>query len=98
VNVPDDLVFPREDDSHVSPDNLCKRFTAARKDAGLPEDERSLLTLRNTFRDRCRLRGGRHGNGVQAYLGHADLVTTQRYMGKLNKRDAAERMGRASAS
>jgi integrase len=98
VNVPDDLVFPRDDGSHVSPDNLCKRFTAARKDAGLPEDKRSLLTLRNTFATHVAYAERATVNGVQAYLGHADLVTTQRYMGKLNKRDAAERMGRASAS
>jgi integrase len=91
----DDLVFPRDDGSHMSADNLSKRFTQAKKDAGLPVDKRSLHKLRNTFATHVAYAEGATVNDVQAYLGHADLVTTQRYMGKLNKRDAAVRMGQS---
>jgi integrase len=83
---PDDLVFPREDGSHLSPDNLSKRFTEAKNAAKL-DHPGSLENLRHTFATYA-------GDAfplpkVQKWLGHSDPKTTMRYVGVLESADDA---------
>jgi integrase len=87
---PDDLVFPNDVGEHQNSDNLSKRFTAARKSAGLEDHPGSLENLRHSFATYAADTPGVTPADVQRWLGHSDLKTTMRYVGVLQKRDAAK--------
>jgi integrase len=86
---PDDLVFATVTGEFLNPDNLSKRFTAAKAAAGLGPLRGSLENLRHTFATYAGDTPGVTPQDVQRWLGHSDLKTTMRYIGVLDKRDAA---------
>jgi integrase len=87
---PEDLVFPNVVGGHLNPDELSKRFTAARVAAKLADHPGTLENLRHTFATHAADTPGVRPQDVQRWLGHSDLKTTLRYVGTLDKRDAAK--------
>ena len=87
-------MFPAWDGSHQNPDNLSKRFTKAKQDAGL-DHPGTLENLRHTFAtyaaDRAPL------PKVQKWLGHADIATTMHYVGVVEHADDADLLSRVAA-
>jgi len=86
---PDDLVFATVTGEYMNPDNLSKRFTEAKAAAGLGPLRGTLENLRHTFATYAGDTPGVTPQDVQRWLGHSDLKTTMRYIGVLDKRDAA---------
>jgi integrase len=74
---------------------LMRRFRSALTAAGLDPVFR-VHNLRDTFRTSM-ARAGAPVTTIQAWLGHSDLKTTQRYMHCAPPADEAERVERAFA-
>ena len=95
---PDDLVFGNVVGEHQNPDNLSKRFTTAKVAAGLGAHRGSLENLRHTFATYAGDTEGVMAQDVQRWLGHSDIKTTMRYMGVIDKRNAAALLSARSAA
>lgn len=95
---PDALVFanPLRPDKPLTRSPLLRRYRLALKASGLDVEFR-WHDLRHSFGTRMAAAGCPVGE-IQAWLGHSDLKTTQRYMHYAPAHDAAERIGRAFAS
>jgi integrase len=95
---PEDLVFGTVVGAHQNPDNLSKRFTDAKRAAGLVEHRGTLENLRHTFATYAGDTPGVMPQDVQRWLGHSDIKTTMRYMGVLDKLDAAALLSARTAA
>ena len=88
---PEDLVFPSEVGEHLDPSALRRRFKAAVARAGLRELR--FHDLRHTFGslaiDRASI------VQVQAWMGHAAVSTTMRYLHHKSQVDEADLLGQA---
>jgi integrase len=90
---PDDLVFPGQDGGYLDASALRRRYTKAQKDAGL----RPLRfhDLRHTFGSLAISRASLVQ--VQAWMGHADVKTTMRYLHHKSHANEAELLDGAFA-
>ena len=98
----DDLVFGTITGGHLSDDVIRDAFYAAIKSAGLEHlrakaDPIVFHDLRHTFGTQCAARNI-DLRRIQAWMGHADLQTTQRYLHYVPQHDDAARLTAAFAS
>jgi integrase len=85
---PCDLVFLGRRAGHVDPARLRERFNAAQDAAGV-RPRRDLRQLRNTF-GTVMAAAGAPLRTIQAWMGHENIVTTERYASHMPRdRDAA---------
>jgi integrase len=87
----DDLVFCEADGSWLNDDRLRRRYEAAMKRAGLRRLR--FHDLRHTFGSLAITRADIVE--VQAWMGHADIQTTMRYLHYRDRGQAAERLADA---
>ena len=83
----------------LGPNYIAKHIAAAWARAGLPGEAPGMHDCRRTFATEMSRRPGVSIRDVQRLLGHADLTTTQRYLGRYRSDDArpAVDMGLAAA-
>ena len=81
----DDLVFPSADGEHIDASALRRRYTRARDRAGLRTAR--FHDLRHTFGSLAINRASIVQ--VQAWMGHADVKTTMRYLHHRSHADEA---------
>jgi integrase len=88
---PKDLVFPGDGDQYADPSALRRRYVAAVKRAGLPPLR--FHDLRHTFGSLAI----NHASivQVQAWMGHADIKTTMRYLHHKSRADDARVLSQA---
>ena len=82
---PEDLVFPSVVGEHLNPDELTKRFTAAKKAAKLADHPGTLENLRHTFATHAADTPGVRPQDVQRWLGHSDLKTDSRVVNSVDQ-------------
>jgi integrase len=87
----DDLVFAEEEGSWLNDDRLRRRYEAALRSAGLRRLR--FHDLRHTFGSLAITRADIVE--VQAWMGHADITTTMRYLHYRDRGQAAERLADA---
>jgi integrase len=87
----DDLVFAEEDGSWLQDDRLRRRYSVALKKAGLRRLR--FHDLRHTFGSLAITRADIVE--VQAWMGHADIQTTMRYLHYRDRGQTAERLADA---
>jgi integrase len=91
---PGDLVFVNEVGQHLDDDQVRRRFYNALKAAGLDELRKQGMTfhdLRHTF-GTLLAAAGIDLRRIQAWMGHADIQTTMRYLHYVPALDDADRM------
>ena len=98
---PDDLVFGDQVGEHGNDDDVRDAFYAALETAGLGRlrektDPITFHDLRHTFGTQCAA-SNIDLRRVQAWMGHADLQTTQRYLHYVPQHDDAARLSAAFA-
>jgi integrase len=88
---PNDLVFPGEKGEYADPSALRRRYVAAVKRAGLPALR--FHDLRHAFGSLAI----NHASivQVQAWMGHADIKTTMRYLHHKSRADEARILSQA---
>jgi integrase len=92
---PDDFVFVGVDGRWLDGSALRRRYRAAQKAAGLPELR--FHDLRHTFATLVASDPETSERELQAWLGHADLRTMERYRHYRPQKTAAQRIGRIFA-